>query len=343
MHKINYTKEEVTIFKNYYHSSNIELIRQKSHCHILRDKNFKEKEIAIILMRDLSTIQRWISEFYKIRLASLHSFKLGNENSSKLTREQKEEIKRILQEPVTEDSDLPKRFWDVPRLREYVSTQFSVEYDSRQSYHYLLKFSNLSFKYPERRDIRRNEELVQERMKEVKTETENILRKSDWEVFCADETRLQEDNLIRKAWLRKGEPTYIKVEIKKNKQNYIGFLNQRTFRCNLFEIEKGNQKNIIKAIVELKRYYPRKKLCIVWDNARFHKGKDIRKELRVGGKLENVYFVALPPYAPTENPIEHVWQSAKDDLSKIKFKEGFERMKMSFRALISARRFEFLL
>jgi hypothetical protein len=41
--------------------------------------------------------------------------------------------------------------------------------------------------------------------------------------------------------------------------------------------------------------YPDKKICIVWDNAGFHKGKEIRKALQTGGLLERVHLIPMPP------------------------------------------------
>ena len=73
-----------------------------------------------------------------------------------MTREQKLEIAEALKQPVTKESLIPKRFWDVPELRRYILTKFNVVYESKQSYHFLLKFSDLSFKYPEKQDIHRD-------------------------------------------------------------------------------------------------------------------------------------------------------------------------------------------
>jgi transposase len=89
------------------------------------------------------------------------------------------------------------------------------------------------------------------------------------------------------------------------------------------------------------QHYPKKKLCSIWDNAKFHKGKEIHKELRIGGKLENVYFINLPPYAPEHNPIEHVWNTAKSEVFKLRISEGFEELKRKFASFISVSNFNY--
>ena len=107
----------------------------------------------------------------------------------------------------------------------------------------------------------------------------------------------------------------MRVERSDDYQNYLGFLNQRTFQCHIFEIAWGNQQEVIKATAEFLTLYPNKKICIIWDNATCHKGILMRKALTKGGLLERVHLVTLPPYAPDCNPIEHVWEVTKDKLS----------------------------
>ena len=89
--------------------------------------------------------------------------KIGQTNvwqaSSQITKDQKQQIKEVLKQPPS-DQGIPNDFWDVSALKQYISTQFDTVYESDQSYHFLLKFSNLSFKYPDTFDIRRDEELI---------------------------------------------------------------------------------------------------------------------------------------------------------------------------------------
>jgi len=177
-------------------------------------------------------------------------------------------------------------------------------------------------------------------MKEIYQELPKF-QNDEWEIFCSVESRLEERSISRRAWIKKVEKTEIKVSRDHEAQSYIGFLNQRSFKCNLFEIESGNQLEMIRTIQLLKKHYPKKKLCSIWDNAKFHKGKEIHKELRIGGKLENVYFINLPPYAPEHNPIEHVWNTAKSEVFKLRISEGFEELKRKFEAYISVSRFEY--
>jgi transposase len=86
--------------------------------------------------------------------------------------------------------------------------------------------------------------------------------------------------------------------------------------------------------------HPGKKITIIWDNAPFHRSKAIRDELKSGGILERVHLIAMPPYAPDHNPIEHVWNTAKQAVSNIQ-QETFEETKKAFSDFVASRPFRY--
>jgi len=272
-------------------------------------------------------------------MASVFTGYKDNENASKLTREQKQEIAETLKKPPSEQG-LPKEFWDIPILKEYIKAEFKTIYESRQSYYFLLKFSNLSFKLPDKFDFRRNEGQIAQRMKEIKDEIKDYLNNKRWEVFFSDEVRIQLEAETRRAWLKKGEKTIIKIERSNEYQNYIGLLNQKTFKCRLYELKWQNQEEIIKALERFLKIYPNKRICVVWDNARFHKGKLIRENLKKGRVLERLHLINFPPYAPDKNPVEHIWKEAKQKISNFQFK-SFKETKNKFRKSIISQKFNY--
>lgn len=339
MIKTKITAEEKDLLKKYLKTSPLVLIRLKCYALLTRDKEMKIKDVADIVSRDEKTIIRWIKDWDKSRMASIFTGHQNNENASKLTKEQKAEIRKALTEPPNVYG-IPKEFWDVPALKEYVQTKFATVYESVQSYHFLLSFSNLSFKYPDAFDRHRDKTLIAERMVEIYKEIQPFLESFDWEVFVSDEVRMELEALTRRAWLKRGERTVVRVDRKKEAQNYIGFLNQKNFICHLYELSWQNQEEILKALKQFLRKYPNKKICIIWDNAQFHKGKKIKKALQKGELLERVYLINLPPYAPDKNPIEHIWNTTKGSMANIQY-DNFEKMKEVFTKYISGRKFTY--
>ena len=96
MIRINLSEEEVGILHNYARTSSIGLIRHKAHTVLLRSKAVLITNIAFTLNVGERTVGRWIKDFSEKRLSSIFSGLMGNENASKLTHAQKEEIKKAL-------------------------------------------------------------------------------------------------------------------------------------------------------------------------------------------------------------------------------------------------------
>jgi transposase len=305
----------------------------------MREKGILLSDISDIVSRSERTITRWIKEWHHCRMASIFTGHEGNGNASKLTDAQRLEIKTILKKPPSEHG-LPKAFWDVPTLKEYVDARFGTVYESDRSYHFLLKFSHLSFKYPDTFDRKRDDSAIEQRLTAIRKEIAPLLSKPSWEVFAADEVRIELEACTRRAWLQKGKRTIVKVNRTKEAQNYLGLLNQTSFVCHTYEMPWQNQDEVLKALRSFLDDYPNKKICIVWDNAAFHRGKKIKAALKEGELLDRVHLVSLPPYAPDKNPIEKVWNTAKGEIANIQ-RDTFSETKSHFVDYISSRKFAY--
>ena len=315
------------------------LIRYKAQAVLLASQGVKHDAISVAVDRQPRTVLSWLKDWKSRRMASIFSGHVNNSNASKLTASQLKEIKEALAKPPCEHG-IPKEMWDVPTLKNYVAATFGVVYQSPESYYLLLRFCGLSFKYPDTFDRKRNESVISTRMETIRTEIAPLLEDESWEVFAADEVRMDQEAIIRKCWLKKGERTVVKVNRSKESQSYIGFLNQKNFRCHLYEMPWQNSEEVLIATKQFLQEYPNKKICIVWDNAPFHKSQKIREQLEVGGLMERVHLIAMPPYAPDENPIEHVWNTAKQSIANIQH-DTFDMTKQAFKNFINSRLFQY--
>lgn len=329
---------EISLLQEYVKSP-VELIRLKAMTILARHEQVPLKTLSLMFGRSSRTITRWIKDYSTRYIASIFSGMVGNENASKLTRAQKLEIKKIVGQP-PDEYGIPIEFWDIPKLKKYIQAEFGVIYESRQSYHFLLKFSNLSFKYPDIRSPRRDERAIKARIKEIRDEIKPLLEDDNWAVFASDETRLQLEAEIRRAWLVKGKRTIVKTERSQEHQNYLGFLNAKTHLCQVYEIKRGNSQETIRVLEKMLAQHPRKKLCIIWDNASWHKSREIREKLQAGQSLERIHLIALPPYAPETNPIEHVWGYAKGKIAN-RSNKVFEDIKQVFLNITHQRTFAY--
>lgn len=334
------TSDEVELLAKHYRKAQCALIRERAHAIILNSQQRTVSDIAAILLRSENTIRQWIHDFQQRRISSIFHQYQGNNNASKLTKEQKQEIKQTLEQPPSEQG-LPKGFWDVPTLKAYLKTEFGVIYESDRSYHYLLRFGGLSFKLPTAFDNRRNIEQINQRLKEISQEIKPYLTDDTWEIFTADETRITWEAEIRRAWLQRNAKTVVKVHRDDQYQNFFGVLNLKNNKSHTFRLDWQNQYTIIYSLKCLTKLYPNKRICIIWDNARWHKGKELRKELHKGQSLERVHLVNFPPYAPDVNPQEHVWKYAKDQISNDNVLDTFRQTIALFEQSIRSATFDY--
>lgn len=327
---------EYEILVGHYQKSKTRLIRDRAHAIVLSMQGRSVPDIAAILVRNEDTIRDWIKVFEKTRIASVFPAYAGNTNASKLTPEQREEIRETLQRP-PEDTGLPAGFWSVSRIKEYLSASYGVVYESERSYHHLLAVGNLSFKLPEGRDKRRDDGAVEERMLEIQREI-SVLKRARHIVFAADECSLCFETELRRAWVRRGEKTILRINRMRERQHYFGALNLDRGTEELIPLDWQDTSHIIRALRELVRRYPKRKLALVWDNAKWHRGKELRE--RLGEEFKHIHLIWLPPYAPDKNPQEHVWKVAKDAVAN-QCVSTFDDLKTLFQEKISGRKFNY--
>jgi putative transposase len=66
-----------------------------------------------------------------------------------------------------------------------------------------------------------------------------------------------------------------------------------------------------KFLVEVRRYNPLNRICLVLDNFATHKAKKVKEK---ASELD-IELIYLPPYSPDLNPIEYLWKSIKRIIS----------------------------
>lgn len=99
MIRITLSIEEVELLQAYSRTSSLKLIRAKSQAILLKSRQVSIKDVAFSLGVGYRTVERWIKDFSQRRMASIFTGHADNESASKLTREQKAEIKETLRQP----------------------------------------------------------------------------------------------------------------------------------------------------------------------------------------------------------------------------------------------------
>ena len=320
-------------------SDNHVLVRMKTEAILYASRGVDVGIIAEMVERAERTVQEWLAEWRATRMCSVLTGHAGNQNAAKLTRTQKEELKAILAQPPSR-SGVHAEFWDVPAMREVVKILFDVEYQADSSYQLLLRLCGLSLELPDPFDEHRNEKAITRRMAEVKTQVKALLD-AGWEVYTADEVRLEHEAETRRMQPPKGQRTKLSVDRQKTSQSFFGALSLTSKKIKLYPIE-GNQntEQTILAPDLLQRETEAEKIAVVPDNARFHHAKALTGLHEPGQLLERITPIHLPPYAPDHNPVEHVRNAAKNNIANIQ-RETPEETFGAFASYIASRTFDY--
>ena len=338
--QVEVTPEETAVLIRWKkRSDNHVLVRMKAEAILYASRGVDVGIIAEMVERTERTVQEWLAEWQATRMCSVLTGHAGNQNAAKLTRTQKEELKAVLAQPPSR-SGVHAEFWDVPAIREVVKIMFDARYESDSSYQLLLRFCGLSLELPDPFDKHRDEQAVTRRMAEVKTEVKALLDQG-WEVYTADEVRLEHEAETRRMWLPRGQRTKLYVDRQKTSQSFFGALSLTSKKVKLYPIE-GNQntEQTILALERLQRETETGKIAVVLDNARSHHAKALTALYEPGRLLERITPVFLPPYAPDHNPAEHVRNAAKNNIANIQHETPEETFE-TFASYIASRTFDY--
>jgi len=314
------------------------LPRLKAEAVLYASKGVPAEVIAQFVDRSSATVKGWLRDWGKTRMCSVVTGHAGNQNAAKLTREQKEEVRRLLAAAPSDDG-APAELWDVPKIKDVVKALFDVEYESDSSYCLLLRFCGFSFKVADTVDKRRDEALVTARMAEIRAQVARLLA-DGYEVYTIDEVRVEHETETRRTWLRRGQRTKIKVDTKSVAMSFFGALSLTTKKMKIYPVDgKQNTENVLPMFSRLQRETPGK-MAVVLDNASFHRSAAFREAFAKGQELEHVVRLYFPPYAPDHNPTEHVWNASKGELANIQH-ERPEHTFSAFMAYVTGREFDY--
>lgn len=339
MHVVVTDEEQQVLIRWKKRGDSLILIRLKAEAILYASHGVDLDFIAEMVGRTVRTVKEWLAFWRVSRLHSVVTGHKGNQNAAKLTREQKEQLKEVLSRPPSQ-SGIKADFWDVPALADVVRTRFDVEYESDSSYRLLLRFAGMSFKLPDPFDKRRDEEAITKRMAQIQDEVADLLS-DGWEVYAADEVRVEHEAETRRMWLPQGKRTKIYVDRTRSACSFFGALSLRSKKVKVYPIE-GNQntEKILSCLTRLVRETDNDKIAVVLDNAGFHHAKALREQLQPGGRLESLRLIYLPPYAPDHNPVEHVWNTAKGAIANIQ-RDTPEETYTAFMGYINTRTFDY--
>ena len=360
------TDEERDALRAHRENAPHKLMRRMAEAILMLSRGASRRFVADFVGRSVGTVGRWVGKWRRSGLDSIRTGHAGNRNACLLTGEQEEVLEALSRPPSEQGLDV--EFWSVPDLAGWIHGRFDVRRASDAYYRCLLHMAGLSFHLPESVDRRRApEEEIEARMAKIRDEIAGITGKKpdgkeedrgrretgkraddegkgreDVIVVSADEVGIEHEAVLRRARCAKNTKVKLRVDRERKSQKRIGFLHESDGSVDLMRLERGNTENIVKALIELTLKYPGKEIVVVWDNASYHNSKELNLKLEEVENLRRVQLIYLPPYSPDKNPIEHVWNEAKNSISNIQ-RADFEDTRDAFETFIRETKFKYRL
>jgi putative transposase len=156
----------------------------------------------------------------------------------------------------------------------------------------------------------------EEHIEEKQTRLEDVLQMTEEAgSFFQDETKLETNPKVGFCWMRKGKQRPLRTPGTNRKVWISGALNFRTGRFHWVSGERRNDELFIRLLDHLRRTYRcHKQLHLATDNDSSHTSKRVRK--CVEDSRGRVHLHPLPSWSPQSNPVELVWWSLHEAVSR---------------------------
>ena len=145
------------------------------------------------------------------------------------------------------------------------------------------------------------------------------LERGDRVLLFADECFLLWGDLCGYAWGKRNERVSVPIGNLKTRQTFYGGIDARTGEMHVVPYPKAESAATTDFLTEIMYRYPKAKITICWDNAKWHRGAEVCRfldEVNAGMPPEAwpLTLLNFAPHDPEQNPVEEVWRQGKNDL-----------------------------
>ena len=129
---------------------------------------------------------------------------------------------------------------------------------------------------------------------------------ADEAVYFADAVHPEYQSKPAFGWVKAGSNPAVLSTAGRGRVNIHGAVNLETFDTPFVEPTTVDGGSAVQLLAEIEKRNPDKRLIhVIWDNAAYHKGPDVRTFL--ARTTCRIHLIQLPPYCPHLNPIERLW------------------------------------
>ena len=268
-------------------------VARRANALLLLDTGMSCSQIAKVLFLDDDTVRSWHKQYLAEdwEAVAYDGWKGGQ---SRMTTAQEVHLSAWLEERFCRST---------VQIRAYISSEFNIGYSHSGCIKLLAR---LGFEYRKPKALPRVADV--EKQAAFIAFYENLLNNlpADEAVYFSDAVHPEYQSKPSYGWARKGSNPAIQTTSGRGRVNIHGALNLETFDAPFVEPTTVDGVSSVQLLAKIEARNPDKRIIhVIWDNAPYHKGPDVRAFL--SRKNCRIHLIPLPPYCPHLNPIERLW------------------------------------
>jgi transposase len=188
-------------------------------------------------------------------------------------------------------------------IRAHIATEFNLSYSHSGCVKFLAR---PGFEYRKPKAVPRAADAS--RQAKFIAFYENLLNSlgADEAVYFVDAVHPEYQSKPAFGWVKKGVNAALKTTSGRGRVNIHGALNLESFDAPFVAPITVDGQSAVQLLAKIEARNPGKRtIHVIWDNAPYHKGPDVRAFL--SRKNCRIHLIQLPPYCPHLNPIERLW------------------------------------
>jgi putative transposase len=309
--------------------------RLRLHIVLLASDGLSPTEIARVLFCSRTTVYAVAARFVRQKRAAFLDRRRRGPKPS-LQESANERIERLVEEGSPASHGWLRSRWSCKLLAVELLKERAVVV-SRETIRRTLH--RLGFRWRRPRPVPPEKD-SEERREQKRARLEDVVQMVERAgSFFQDETRLETNPKVGFCWMRKGKQKPLPTPGTNRKAWISGALNFHTGRLHWVTGERKNDELFMKLLDQLRRTYRcHKQLHLATDNDSSHASKRVEKCLEGSGGRIRLH--PLPAWSPESNPVELVWWSLHEAVSRnhqcvglddlVEFAEGYLKERQPF-------------
>jgi putative transposase len=285
--------------------------RLRMHIALLASDGHSPTEIARALFCSRTTVYALADRFLREGEAAFDDrWRRGPEPL--LGEEANERLERLLEEDSPTSHGWLRSRWSCKLLALQLLRERATA-ASRETLRRALHRLGFRWRRPRPVPPERNSE---EQIEQKQARLEDVLSMAEKAgSFFQDETKLETNPKVGFCWMREGKQKPLRTPGTNRKVWISGALNFKTGRLHWVAGERRNDELFIRLLDHLRKIYRcHKELRLATDNDSSHTSKRVRKYVEDSGSRIRLY--PLPSWSPESNPVEVVWWSLHEAVSR---------------------------